>query len=378
MALLINEGGQRLSPRPAARNQELQAMQRRQDGGGWLGPITSMIGGIGDAVTNAVANGRPRPRPEAPAEEPPPGMPPVDDQYVKQFQQNLAASRAQVQRQYDAALADINASEGRATQAVQQMPGMLQGIYGPAAAQIDTDTKNALAAQQGQHLQSFAGVDQGATPVRAAMTSSEASRKADVPLLQLGTQQTFATQRGGLDQARLRAEADLADQQTQFDMENRKQQDDFNRQVWLADHQDRQQAERDRRLHKYDLETQGLTLGQKQREAEKQRQQEARATLGTYGPNDTSAERAMAIRQLQPEQYKKLQAKAKKLWDATGRIQENTNPSIGGFFTPGGAIREGWRAMGQSQHHLSRQDRMKAIRGIGPRTRAVLNLLYGR
>lgn len=311
-------------------------------------------------------------------EEPPPGLPPVDDSYVKQFQANLAASRAAVQRQYDAALADINGSEGRATQAVQALPGMLQGIYGPAAAQIDTDTQSALAAQQGQHLQSFAGVDQGATPVRAAMTASQASRAADVPLLQLGSTQTFAGQRAGLDRARLGAEQEVNDQQTQFDLENRKQQDDFARQMWLADHQERQQAQRDRRLHGYDLETQGLTAGVKQAEANKARREEARATLGTYGPGDTSAERGMAIRQFAPKQYGRLKGKAEKLWKATGKIEQTTEPSIGGFFSPGGAIREGYRMTGQSKHHLSRADRMKAISGVGPRTRAVLQLLYGR
>ena len=60
-------------------------------------------------------------------------------------------------------------------------------------------------------LQSFATAGEGVEPVRAAMASSQASRAADVPLLQLGSQQTFATQRGGLEQARLQSEQDLAE-----------------------------------------------------------------------------------------------------------------------------------------------------------------------
>lgn len=317
-------------------------------------------------------------RKPAPQAEPDPSLPPVDESYVNQFRQNLASSRANVQRQYDAALAEINASEGRATQAVQQLPGMLQGIYGPAAAQIDADVAKTKAAQTATGLQSFATAGEGVEPVRAAMASSEASRKADIPLLQLGSQQTFATQRGGLEQARLQAEQDLADRQAEFDMQQKKDETDWLRQMYMADRQQKAQSERDQLMHQYDLENLGVKLGVQKKAEKQQAKQEGKAVLGQYTDTDSSAQRALAIRQYDPKQWKELKDRAQAYYRHNRRTY--SSPSWWDAMTsgPGSDEYEAWVGGANVRtEHKTKDIIAQAEESNHPRLAAALRVLYG-
>lgn len=129
--------------------------------------------------------------------------------YDQRYAQSLAASRAGIGNQVQRALEDITAHEGIANQLIGTMPGRFDQIYGQAQ-QRATDTGNTLAAAaQGQGLGGLLSADALAAPQRSALAGSLAAFQATQPLTQLGTQELFTRQRGGLEQARLGAEADL-------------------------------------------------------------------------------------------------------------------------------------------------------------------------
>jgi hypothetical protein len=311
---------------------------------------------------------------------------PVEDPYISMFRSNMVKSRADVQRQFDAALQDINANEMRSTAAVQTLPKMLQDIYAPAAQQIDTQNAASKASQMATGLQSFTPAGAGVEPVKAAMASSQASRAADVPLLQLGVGQTFANQRSGLSRAQMQENAALTDRQSQFDMEQAKQKSDWDHQLALAGMQNDQQSARDERLHGYDLENLGVKLGLAKKDQRMKQRQEGRAVLGTYSPGDSTPERAKAIRQYDPAQWSELAKQAKKMWQQTHGLQTpgespawtKLAPLAGPMGAYAGSIGNLW---GTSQtRNLSPQERIDAIaRGNPNRARIIgaLRYLYG-
>lgn len=155
--------------------------------------------------------------------------------YLGQARSRIAADLAQ-------SIGDINASELRGQATINQEPGQLDRIYGPAQAQM----QGAVAQEQGQQkaagLQSFQDASGGMTagagaqlagqggvaPIQAAAASSLADRKADVPLLSLGNAEMGMRARGAarmtsdqyqtqLDQqaAQLGSSRDLAQAQIQ-------------------------------------------------------------------------------------------------------------------------------------------------------------------
>ena len=302
---------------------------------------------------------------------------PVEDPYISMFRSNMVKSRADVQRQFDAALQDINANEMRSTAAVQTLPKMLQDIYAPAAQQIDTQNAASKASQMATGLQSFTPAGAGVEPVKAAMASSQASRAADVPLLQLGVGQTFANQRSGLSRAQMQENAALTDRQSQFDMEQAKQKSDWEHQLALAGMQNDQQSARDERLHGYDLENLGVKLGLAKKDQQAKQRQEARGVLGQFEGNDATVERGKAIRQFDPAQWSKLAAAAKDVW--SNRTSRSA-PGLWDAMTRGYGTAENYAAGIKSEKSTKSLDQLvqEEIRKGHPRRASALLAMYGR
>lgn len=239
-------------------------------------------------------------------------------QYMDAFQANLAKSRANIATQYATALADINAGEGRAKQAIDTLPGMLQGIYGPTAQQIDAETAKSAAAQAKTGLQSFAPAGTGVEPIKAASAAEFASRKADVPLLHLGSQQSFAGQRSTLGSAQQRALGDIESQglegQQAFERER------IARMYQTAD------AYRDR---EWALQDMGIEKGNRKQDAI-----EAFRLENPEPPDKSSPEWASWLSHANPKRYKELVNSAPFRY-ASGQLEkgvfEADEPGLGGI-----------------------------------------------
>lgn len=136
--------------------------------------------------------------------------------YASQYEQSLAASRADIEHQIGSALADINAKEGRSQQAVGLLPGELKGIYAAGNAGLDQNAAALDSAQKASGLTSFMGAGAQLAPLRSAVAADSAARQADIPLLNIGLAQQAASEHAALQQQRLASYADLDNQQRQF------------------------------------------------------------------------------------------------------------------------------------------------------------------
>lgn len=143
------------------------------------------------------------------------GPKPLTD-YAKQYEASLVASRAGIEHQLGAALADINAKEARAREATGLLPGQLKGIYDTGNAGLAASAHSLDTAQQASGLQSFMGADAQLAPLHAAIAGDSAARQADVPLLNIGLAQAAAAEHANLQQQRLAAYGDLEAQQRQY------------------------------------------------------------------------------------------------------------------------------------------------------------------
>lgn len=142
---------------------------------------------------------------------PPPGAAAGPD-YLSMFNQSLGQSRSAIQSQLQAALGDIANSQGRANQAIGQMPGQLNALYGAAQGQMNSDAGYLQQQLNGSGaLSGFTMPSQGAymQPVHAALSNTEAYNQGEVPLLQLGANDSFAKLRSSANQAAIGAQESL-------------------------------------------------------------------------------------------------------------------------------------------------------------------------
>lgn len=314
-------------------------------------------------------------------------------EYMRLFQENLNKSRQNIQSQYATALADISASEGRATQAVQQLPPMLQSIYGGTASEIDAQGVASKASQAATGLQSFTPAGAGVEPIKAAVAGEFASRQADVPLLQLGAQQSFATQRSGLGQAQQRALGDVEAQGNEGLMQSYRDEAAQKRELASA-YQQRQWSQDDAlRDRQWQLEDMGLEKKNKKGKAA----EDFRAQV-PEPPDKSSAEYASWLSHARPKEYEKLKDSAAFRY-ATKSMRDGlsvADPEPKGFgglvgasaalnVRPGGALygelgpgrnSDNNYGGGSSRQRLSLRDLVKKYKG-NPRLVGLLKLAYG-
>ena len=212
--------------------------------------------------------------------------------YEGRFQAALDQTQQGLASQYGSALADINARESLANQAVALLPGQVSGIYDAGAASLAQQTGALDAAQKASGLTSFMGADAQMAPLQAAMAQDQAARLADVPLLQLGTAAGFQGQRGALNQAKtessmsLMADAANAAAERQFQKEQAAQNNQ-----WAIDAEQRSSAfDEQRSLRDYALEREAAA-----EQVAAARKEEGRAILNQFAPTDASAERGHAL-----------------------------------------------------------------------------------
>lgn len=182
---------------------------------------------------------------------PPPGPPQFDESGVEAMRQNIAAQRGSINQEYATALADLSAAEGRAHQAIGGLPPALQKIYGDAATAIDTQTAASKQSQAATGLQSFTPAGAGVEPMRAALDAGQASRQADVGLLNLGATSLAAGQRGALRVAQQAALGDIATQEAGINAQAAADKNAWAQNLYMAnlqhgwDQEDYQQRRRD-------------------------------------------------------------------------------------------------------------------------------------
>lgn len=141
----------------------------------------------------------------------PPGAPAGPD-YLAAFNQSLGASRSAIQSQLQGALQDIAHSQGLSQQAIGLMPGQLNALYGQAQGQINNDAGFLDQQLKGSGvLSGFTMPSQGAfmQPVQAALANTQAYNQAEVPLLQLGANDSFAKLRSQANNAAIGAQESL-------------------------------------------------------------------------------------------------------------------------------------------------------------------------
>lgn len=136
--------------------------------------------------------------------------------YAAQYEQSLAASRANVDHQIASALADISAKEAGARQAVGLLPGQVDQVYNAGNASLGQTAASLDAAQKASGLQSYMGAGAQLAPIHSAIAADLAARHADVPLLNIGLAQAAAAEHAQLAQARLAAYAGVDQNQQQF------------------------------------------------------------------------------------------------------------------------------------------------------------------
>lgn len=219
------------------------------------------------------------------------GEGPGGGSYADAFNASLARSRSGIEQQFQSALQDISQREGLANQAVGLLPGQVQGVYDRGDANL-TQAQGALdSAQQAANLTSYAPASAQMAPILAARGQDLAARQADVPLLQLGTQQAFSQQRGSLNQARLGAMGDLDSEERSFTAQRAGQEADQTSQLlgqdWLAEQ---------------DFGRQKRAAGVEGKAA----MAEEGRSLNTFGAADTSDARGQWLRSYDPGTYKRI------------------------------------------------------------------------
>lgn len=224
--------------------------------------------------------------------------------YLNSFKANIAQSRQNITNQFQTALADINAGEGRGNAAINTLPPVLQGIYAPVAAQIDQSGKDSLAAQQATHLQSFEPAGTGTTGIKNAVAADSAARQADVPLLRLGAQQSFATQRSTLGAAEQHALGDIETQNNQGLLDYQKSQAAAQAAEAQQLQQREWQQEDAKQAHAWDLQKLGIQMGTPE---QKSKQAAENFTAQNPEPPDKSSpEYASWLSHAHPNEYKSL------------------------------------------------------------------------
>lgn len=166
-----------------------------------------------------------------------PAAPQFDESGVEAMRQNIAAQRGSINQEYATALADLSAAEGRAHQAIGGLPPALQKIYGDAATAIDTQTAASKQSQAATGLQSFTPAGAGVEPMRAALDAGQASRQADVGLLNLGATSLAAGQRGALRVAQQQALGDIAAQEAGINAQAAADKNAWAQQVYMHNQQ---------------------------------------------------------------------------------------------------------------------------------------------
>jgi len=171
----------------------------------------SMATGTGTEAPQPMFMGSPTNALQAFSIPPPPGAP-AGPNYMNQFQQSLGASRSAIQAQLQSALGDIANSQNLSMQAIGQMPGQLNALYGAAQNQMNSDAgflQNSL--DSSGVLSGFKMPSQQAfmEPVQAALANTQAYNLGEVPLLQLGAQDSFNKLRSQANNAAISAQESL-------------------------------------------------------------------------------------------------------------------------------------------------------------------------
>lgn len=226
--------------------------------------------------------------------------------YDQQYEASLANSRAQIERQLSSAIADLDAKGQLAQGQVGLLPGQVNDIYAQGGQNIDTGAKALDAAQARTGLKSFATGAEQMAPLQAARSGDQSARIADVPLLSMGVTAETNRQRGALQQARLGADAQLEGERRSY----LSQRADTERQAAIQ----AQQASDDRafQLTQYGLQRSDTLAdeqrqrGYAQQDAAGQRKQALSDQYRSFGPRDTSADRAMALHAADPKAYKQI------------------------------------------------------------------------
>lgn len=256
------------------------------------------------------------------------------DEYLNQFRNSLAASRAGIESSFRSALEDIGKREGNAQAAVNLLPGQVQGIYDRSGQNLASAQQTLDAGQQAANLTSYATAAQQMAPLAAASGQDLAARQADVPLLRLGTTAVFDQQRGGLNQAKLSAASDLDAEErgylTQADMFAREQ----------AAQQQRDAEDRDFQLRLSGTQSDSDLMGRnwlaeqdfaRQKAADdmeaKQAAAEERRSLNTFGGQNASAGRGQFIAQYSPQVYDRVTSSKpyQRAQQRINRLRDNEN-----------------------------------------------------
>lgn len=185
-----------------------------QGGPGVFGGLASALGSLGNALGPAARRYGAPTQPGIAASAAKPAAPAAPD-YMSQYQTSLAQSRASINQQLQAALADINGNEMRAGAAINQLPGQYQQAYGAANNALGGFAQSLNAHQQAGGAGSQTGYSADwLAPEKAAMGNSLTFLQQQVPDLQLARQSEYADRRGQANQY-------AADAQTALDSNQR-------------------------------------------------------------------------------------------------------------------------------------------------------------
>ena len=314
-----------------------------------------------------------------------PAAPQFDESGVEAMRQNIAAQRGSINQEYATALADLSAAEGRAHQAIGGLPPALQKIYGDAATAIDTQTAASKQSQAATGLQSFTPAGAGVEPMRAALDAGQASRQADVGLLNLGATSLAAGQRGALRVAQQQALGDIAAQEAGINAQAAADKNAWAQQVYMHNQQRAEDLADYRRSRRDSITDQGR--------ADAAANAQYKAEQAAAEPTDTSSPAWWSwYKQAHPEEAKQV-VDSQTAKDAT-RLHDVGTPEedrstvgtvVGGIaglpFGPLGAAAGGWLGgkvgSGTSTKKLTLPELLKKYPGPKyARTRAYLTAMY--
>jgi len=219
--------------------------------------------------------------------------------------QALQATQAGVQGQFSKAFADLARREQAANAAINMLPGQVTSIYDRGQGAM-TGAMNSLdAAQRSSGLASFMPAQAQMAPINSAMSMDRTARQADVPLLRIGTQDSFARTRGALEAAQAEAaqeaaarNAELAVRREALAQERINSDREFalarEKWEWAKAHPDAQSDPLALMQAEMELKDAYAQRSEKRQQAAA-KQSIAADRLGKFSPTDTSAERGAEI-----------------------------------------------------------------------------------
>jgi len=136
--------------------------------------------------------------------------------YERQYLESINQSRATIDSQYKAALADVGAREANAQKALGLLPGQVNAVYANGGANLGSAEHALDAGEAAAGIHGYTSAADQMAPLQFARSGDQAARIADVPLLNIGAASQFSRERANLAQDQLSAIDQANQEQRQY------------------------------------------------------------------------------------------------------------------------------------------------------------------